>query len=188
MSEVEAVMPSVAPAFDRQAELDRCAARLPPAAVEQIRQARRGPHPESALIEVLHTVQDAQGWLCPEALDAVAPLLQVPTATVTGVATFYHLFRLQPQGRYRLAICLGTACYVKGGDKVSARLQEELGIGIGQTTTDGLFSLEEAHCVGTCALAPVVMVNDRVVGPITPDKIPGLLEDLVQQDRQGGRR
>jgi NADH:ubiquinone oxidoreductase subunit E len=158
---------------------ESCRAALTPDIVDFIEACRQGPEPASRLISVLQRVQGHFGYLGTEQLDAVAQLLGVPAAKVAGVATFYHLFRLQPCGRFMISVCMGTACYVKGADKVAARFKDELGIDFGQTTTDGLFSLHEAHCVGTCGLAPVVMINDEVHAKVTPDQVPALLEKTV---------
>lgn len=149
-----------------------------------IEACRREPHPESQLIAVLHRVQDEFGYLAPDHLDAVAQLLQVPAAKVSGVATFYHYFRLKPRGRYILRICLGTACYVKGADRLAQKLKEELGIDFGETTTDGLFSLEASRCLGTCGLAPVLMINETIHGQVTPDQVPAILERYVEEARK----
>jgi len=149
-----------------------------------IRDARQGEEPAGRLIEILHKVQGVYGYLSPEHMDAVAQLLGVPAATVSGVATFYHFFQLTKPGRFRISVCMGTACYVKGADKILARLREELGIDIGETTKDGMFSLLQCRCLGTCGLAPVMTVNDKVHDRVTPDKIPGLLEQLTQQAKQ----
>ncbi len=154
---------------------------LPPDVVEFIEQCVQAPHPESQLIAVLHRVQDQFGHLGETQLDAVSQLLRLPHAKVSGVASFYHFFRLQPRGKFLIRICLGTACYVKGGQKVAEKFQEELGIDFGETTSDGLFSLESSRCLGTCGLAPVIMVDDEVQGPITPDDIPSLIEKLMKQ-------
>lgn len=171
---------------DNWADVEKVSrAALPEHVVSFIEECRQHPHPESNLISVLHKVQGHFGHLGREQLDAVAQLLQVPTAKVTGVATFYHFFRLQPRGRFMISVCMGTACYVKGADKVADRLREELGIDFGETTTDGLFSLEEARCLGTCGLAPVVMINETVHAKVTPDQIPALLEKQIAGTRQG---
>jgi NADH-quinone oxidoreductase E subunit len=146
----------------------------------------RGDQPESQLIAVLHRVQGQYGYLSPEHLDAVAQLLQVPAAKVAGVASFYHFFRLQPRGRHIINVCLGTACYVKGSDVIAQRLQNELGITWGETSKDGLFTLEQARCLGTCGLAPVVMVDDEIHGQVTPDQIPALLEKYIKKARAAG--
>lgn len=159
---------------------------LTPDIVAFIAECRQDPHPEGRLIAVLHRVQDHFGHLGREQMDAVAQLLQVPAARVSGVATFYHYFRLQPRGRFMINICMGTACYVKGADRVAAKFREELGIDFGQTTTDGQFSLHDAACLGTCGLAPVVMINDRVFSKVTPDRVPALLEEIMSSAEASG--
>jgi NADH:ubiquinone oxidoreductase subunit E len=142
---------------------------------------RGGPEAKSHLIQVLHMVQGQFGWLSPERIDAVAQLMQVPAARVSGVATFYHYFRLRPRGKFLIRVCLGTACYVKAAERVAQKLKEELGIDYGETTTDAVFSLEASRCLGTCGLAPVIMIEDEVHGPITPDQIPAILEKYMQK-------
>ncbi len=151
-------------------------AALTPEIAAYIDVCRDKPHPESHLISVLHKVQGHFGYLAPPQMDAVAQLLRVPAAKVTGVATFYHFFRLVPRGKFVINICMGTACYVRGAEKVVARFKEELGIDFGQTTTDNLFSLEQSRCLGTCGLAPVLMINDDVHAKVTADQVPALLE------------
>ena len=136
-------------------------------------------HSESMLIATLHMVQGHFGHLSPGHLEAVAQLMQVPLAKVTGVATFYHYFRLVPRGKYLINVCLGTACYVKGAEKVAQKLMDELGIQYGETSKDGIFSLESTRCVGTCGLAPVIMIGDEVHGPLTPGQVPNLLESYL---------
>jgi NADH:ubiquinone oxidoreductase subunit E len=141
------------------------------------------PQSDSQLISVLHKVQDHFGYLGREQLDAVAQLMQIPAAKVAGVASFYHFFRLKPRGRFIIRMCLGTACYVKGADRVSEKLKDELGIDFGETTTDGLFSLEGTRCLGVCGLAPVLMVGDEVHGKVTADQIPALIESYIVKAR-----
>jgi len=153
---------------------------LTPEIVAYIEKCACDENVHSHLIGVLHKVQEHFGYLGREQLDAVAQLLQVPTAKVTGVATFYHFFRLEPRGRFVINVCLGTACYVKGAERVADRLKEELGIQFGETTTDGMFSLEATRCVGACGLAPVVMIGEKVFGDMTPDQVPALLEKHVK--------
>lgn len=149
---------------------------LTPDIVEFIRERRQREHPESHLIAVLHRVQHEFGYLGPESLDAVAQLMQIPAATVSGVASFYHFFRLQPSGRHTINLCLGTACYVRGAERLAERLKDELGIDFGETTTDGVFTLEGTRCLGCCGLAPVLTVDEDIYGYVTPDQIPGILE------------
>jgi NADH-quinone oxidoreductase E subunit len=155
---------------------------LPKIIVKLIEKYGREPHPESRLITVLHKVQEHYGYLGREQMDAVAQLMQIPTATLTGVATFYHFFRLQPRGKHIIHVCLGTACYVKGADRVVDRLKQELGVDIGETTGDGLFSLEASRCLGTCGLAPVIMIGEEVYGQMTPEQVPALLEKYAKAD------
>lgn len=135
----------------------------------------------SQLIAILHRIQAECGYLSEGHLEAVAQLMQIPLSKVTGVATFYHFFRLQPRGKYVINVCMGTACYVKGAEKVAARLMDELGIQFGETSKDGVFSLESTRCVGTCGLAPVVMVGDEVHGPLQPGQVPALLDKYLKR-------
>ncbi|MFO7901614.1 MAG: NADH-quinone oxidoreductase subunit NuoE [Planctomycetota bacterium] len=151
--------------------------------VDFIETCRRGPHPESQLIAVLHRVQDQFGYLGGPQLDAVAQLMQVPAAKVSGVASFYHYFRLKPRGRFIIRVCLGTACYVKGAERVAQRVMDELGITWGETSSDGMFTMEGSRCLGTCGLAPVVMVGDHVHGNVTPDEVPIILETYLKKVR-----
>jgi NADH:ubiquinone oxidoreductase subunit E len=150
-------------------------AALPEEIVKYIEEVRRGPEPESQLISVLHKVQGHFGYLGRAQMDAVAQLLQVPAAKVTGVASFYHFFRLTPSGRYIINVCLGTACYVNGASEIADRLKQELGVDFGETSKDGMFTLEGARCLGTCGLSPVVMIDNEVHGRVTPDQVPLLL-------------
>jgi len=149
-----------------------------------IDQCAAGPEPESQLIAVLHEVQAKFGYLSPEALDAVAELLQVPAAKVAGVASFYHFFRLQPRGKYIINICMGTACYVKGADRIAQRFISELGISWGETSKDGVFTLEQARCLGTCGLAPVIMIGEEIHGQVTPDQVPAILEKYLKKAKE----
>ncbi|NLV39997.1 MAG: NADH-quinone oxidoreductase subunit NuoE [Candidatus Hydrogenedentes bacterium] len=166
---------------NREAVRENAKAALTPEIVAFIEECAADAHPESQLIRVLHRVQGHYGHLGREQMDAVAQLLQVPASKVTGVATFYHFFRLEPRGKFMISVCLGTACYVKGAERVADRLQEELGIHFGETTKDGLFSLNATRCVGTCGLAPVVVVEDKVYGGMTPDQVPAILEKYTKK-------
>ncbi len=144
---------------------------------------RNQPHSESQLIAVLHRVQSQFGYLAATHLDAVAQLMQIPAAKVAGVASFYHFFRLKPRGKFMINVCLGTACYVKGADRVAQKVIDELGIAWGETSKDGVFTLEGSRCLGTCGLAPVVMIDDQVHGEVTPDQVPALLEKYLKKAR-----
>ncbi|MBT3377562.1 MAG: NADH-quinone oxidoreductase subunit NuoE [Lentisphaerae bacterium] len=165
---------------DNWAEVEATSrAALPDSILDYIEACKGDPEFKSQLISVLHKVQGHFGFLGEEQLNAVAQLMQIPTADVTGVATFYHFFRLEPQGRFMIRVCMGTACYVKGANDILEKLQKELGIDVGETSKDGLFSLEVSRCLGTCGLAPVVMVGDEIHGGLTPDQVPALLEEYI---------
>lgn len=156
---------------------------LPDEVVSYIETCRRHARPESCLISVLHNLQKHMGYLGEDEMNAVAQLLQVPAAKVSGVATFYHFFRLRKKGRFVISVCLGTACYVRGAEHVVQRLRDELGVDFGETTSDGLFTLDSTRCLGTCGLAPVVMVNEKVHPKVLPDDIPGLLKRYADAAR-----
>lgn len=153
-------------------------APLPLEIVEFIDKCRKGEKPESQLIAVLHKVQLHYGYLPRPILDDVAQRLQVPTSVVSGVSSFYHFFRLTPKGKYTISVCMGTACFVKGADKILEAIQSQLGIEIGETTGDGFFTLEQSRCLGVCALAPVMTINGKVYSRVTPTKIPEILNQL----------
>jgi NADH-quinone oxidoreductase E subunit len=144
--------------------------------VGHIRDCMGRPYSESYLIAVLQRVQETYGYLSKERMDAVSQLMQVPAAKVSGVATFYHFFNFKPKGEHRITVCMGTACFVRGADRVLERLKEMLGVEEGETTPDGRFSVECARCLGACALAPVVLVNERVHGNVKPEQVEGLLK------------
>lgn len=151
---------------------------------DRISQCRQDPHPQSQLIHVLHQVQAKFGHLGQSQINAVAQLMQVPAAKVSGVASFYHLFRLKPRGQFMIHICMGTACYVKGADRIAQRVKEELGIDWTETSSNGVFTLEGSRCLGTCGLAPVLMIDDQIHGNVTPDQVPLILEEYLQRARE----
>lgn len=134
-----------------------------------INSLRKKPHFESYLIAVLHKAQGLFGYLSVETMDFVSAQMNIPTAHIWGVATFYHFFNLQKQGKYNVSVCMGTACYVKGAAEVLTSLKKELEVEVGQTTKDNLFTLNEARCVGACGLAPVIMIDDEIYGDLTPE-------------------
>ncbi len=151
--------------------------------LDYISDCKQQEHPESYLIAVMHKVQERYGYLSEMHIDEIAHLLGVPTANVFGVATFYHFFRLRPRGKYAISICLGTACFVKGANLVLEKFKTELGIGIGETTSDGLFSIEGARCLGVCALAPVVTINEQVYSNVTPGRVIEILNVLKAKEK-----
>lgn len=133
------------------------------------------------LIPILQEVQEAVGYLSPESVKAVSGRLGLPTSKIYGVATFYNQFRFQAQGTYHIQVCRGTACHVKGSAAALEALQRELSIQPGETTRDGLFSLEVVACVGACGLAPVISVNGECYGGVTPDKAKEIVESYRQE-------
>jgi len=131
---------------------------------------------KSDMIPVLQHVQQALGYLPSSAMRRVAEFLRVPESTVFGVATFYAQFKFVPMGRNTIKVCRGTGCYVKGSPRILDELEKLLGIKDGGTTPDMEYSLETVACFGSCALAPVVVVNDRVYGRMTPEKARALIK------------
>jgi NADH:ubiquinone oxidoreductase subunit E len=152
---------------------------LPNEILDFIKKCGGDAHPESQLIAVLHKAQDHFGYLSPEIMDAVAYLMQIPAAKISGVASFYHYFHLTPRGKFTINVCMGTACYVKGAEAVLNKFREELGIELGETTKDGVFSLQQERCLGTCALAPVVKVGEKIYSQVTPDQVPIIINHFV---------
>lgn len=128
------------------------------------------------LIMVLHQVQQTYGYIPREVAIEVSELLNVPLAKIYGVVTFYNFFKLQKAGKYIIQVCLGTACYLRGGDDLMKTLERELGIGVNGTTPDGLFSVEAVRCLGCCGLAPVIVVNGEVHGKLETKDIPVIIE------------
>ena len=128
------------------------------------------------LIMVLHQVQQTYGYIPREVAIEVSELLSVPLAKIYGVVTFYNFFKLQKAGKYIIQVCLGTACYLRGGDDLMKTLERELGIGVNGTTPDGLFSVEAVRCLGCCGLAPDIVVNGEVHGKLETKDIPGIIE------------
>ena len=131
---------------------------------------RRNGFRRSALIETLHTVQEAFGFLDEESLNYVAASLHVPLSQVYGVSTFYHLFSLKPAGKHSCVVCTGTACYIKGGPRLLEKIQQAYNLKPGETTANEQISLLTARCVGACGLAPVAVVDGEVVGNQSPEK------------------
>ena len=128
------------------------------------------------LIPILNEVQVKYGYIPKVAQLEIADYLHMALAEVYGVITFYSRFTLVPKGKYNVSVCLGTACYVKGSQKIMDRLKERLKIEAGETTKDGMFSIEETRCVGACGLAPVFTVNDEVYGKATVKKLDEVLD------------
>lgn len=134
-------------------------------------QGKRG-----GLIPVLHEVQKVLGYLPEWAQAETSETLEIPLSEINSIVSFYALFTEHPKGKYCIGICKGTACYVRGAEKLVKRLEELLNIEVGQSTQDGLFSLEVLRCLGACGLGPVVTVNEDVYSRVKPDKLKGILE------------
>ena len=128
------------------------------------------------LIMVLHRVQQTYGYIPREIAIEISRLLEVPLAKIYGVVTFYNFFRLQKAGKYNVQVCLGTVCYLRGGDDLIKEFERQLGVGLNATTKDGLFSVEAVRCLGCCGLAPVVVVNGEVYGKLTKGDVAGIIE------------
>lgn len=129
-----------------------------------------------SLIPILQEVQDAHGYLSQGAVVEIGKHLNMPTSKIYGVATFYNQFRFQPTGKYHIMICRGTACHVKGSAKVLAALEQELKIKAGETSRDGLFSIEVVACIGACGLAPVMSINGDVHAGVEDSKVKDILD------------
>jgi NADH-quinone oxidoreductase subunit E/NADP-reducing hydrogenase subunit HndA len=129
------------------------------------------------VINVLHKVQGEYGYLPAEVQELVAKELGIPVSRVYGIVSFYSFFTMTPKGEHPISVCLGTACYVRGAEKVLDELKRQLGIGVGEVTPDGKFSLTCLRCVGACGLAPVIEVGDKVYGRMTPDRVKDVLAE-----------
>ncbi len=134
------------------------------------------------LIQILNEVQEHYGYVPDSAQKAISEYLSIPMAEIYGVVTFYSRFTLKPKGKYHIAVCLGTACFVKGSEKILDRAKERLKIDIGETTKDGKFSLEATRCIGACGLAPVFTVNGEVYGKATVKMMDEVLDKYISEN------
>lgn len=139
---------------------------------------------EGMLIRILQKAQDIFGYLPAEVQSYISEKLNMPISTINGVVTFYSLFSQEPQGKYTIGVCLGTACYVKGAQEVLDAIKEELQINVGETSMDGLFTLKETRCIGACGLAPVITIDDEVYGRLSPADIPGILYPYIKRNKK----
>jgi NADH-quinone oxidoreductase subunit E/NADP-reducing hydrogenase subunit HndA len=144
------------------------------------------PSLDGALIPVLHMAQEEYGFLSREVQLYIAHKLGIPASKVYGVTTFYSLFTMERRGQYRINICLGTACFVKGATTLIDEFEKELKIKKSETTEDYLFTLDAVRCIGTCGLAPAVMVNDKVYGRVTPEDVKSIVEEYLSKGGGGG--
>ncbi len=155
-------------------------------AKEQIREiVNRYKNEKTPLMMILETIQSEYGYIPLEVQEYVSELTNIPVAEIYGVVTFYSFFSLKPKGKYVIGICLGTACYVKGSQTVMDKFTEILGIGPGETTNDGLFTLDALRCIGACGIAPAISVNGKVYPKVTPDKVEAIIKEY--HDLEGGK-
>ena len=138
------------------------------------------PTKNGALIEVLHHAQEIFGYLPKEVQLYISKKLDIPPSKVYGVVSFYSYFTTEPKGKYKISVCLGTVCFVKGADKILAEFEKELGIKVGETTKDLTFSLEGLRCVGACGLAPVVVINGKVYGQVKPSDVSKIIDSYKE--------
>lgn len=130
------------------------------------------------LINILHEAQHLQGYLPEEMQRLIARKLNIPVSKVYGVVTFYTFFTMTPKGKYPVSVCMGTACYVRGSEKLLEEFKRVLGVDVGETTPDGKFSLDCLRCVGACGLAPVVMIGEKVYGRLQAADVKKIIEEL----------
>jgi NADH-quinone oxidoreductase E subunit len=136
------------------------------------------PHPRSALIPLCHLAQEQDGWLRPEAIAEIAEIVGVTPAEVLGTASFYDMLHTEPVGRYLVAVCTNIACMLKGAYELLDHAEDRLGVRVGATTADAMFTLEDAECLADCGRAPCLQVNHRFFGDVTPASFDELVEDL----------
>jgi bidirectional [NiFe] hydrogenase diaphorase subunit len=149
------------------------------------RTMKRFKYEKDSLLEVLNSAQENFGFLSEELLIYISNQLHVPLSQVYGVATFYHMFTFDPLGEHNCIICKGTACHVKGADRIVEALEDEFNIKAGETTPDNLFSLTIARCLGSCGLAPVVVMDGQVRGKETPEAITQRAREVVARSKEG---
>ena len=137
---------------------------------------------KSNLIQILNEVQEYYGYIPKSAQVEISEYLSLPMAEVYGVITFYSRFTLKPKGKYNIAVCLGTACFVKGSEQILDKLKQKLGIDVGETTPDGKFSIEATRCIGACGLAPVFTINDEVYGKATPEMLDKIIDEYKMKE------
>jgi len=132
-------------------------------------------------IMILHKVQEVYGFVPRSVAMEVSRMIDLPLAKIYGIITFYHIFQLKKPGKFKISVCMGTACYLKGGNDLIAELESILGIGVNAVTADGKFSIEVLRCVGCCGLAPVIMINGKTYGNLKKGDLPNILNEYRQQ-------
>ncbi len=138
---------------------------------------------KSSLIIILHKAQEIFGYIPEEVQEFIAEKIEVPVSKVYGVVSFYNFFSMEPKGKYPISVCTGTACYVRGAEKILEALQKELGLKLGGVTEDGLFSLDSLRCVGACGLAPVMLVGKDVHGKVKSEDVKKIIENYKNLEK-----
>jgi len=141
-----------------------------------------------SLIPILQEIQENQGYISRDAVMRISKHLKIPTSKIYGVATFYNQFRFQPKGKYHLMVCRGTACHVKGSNRVLDMVQKLLKLKPGQTSRDGLFSLETVACMGACGLSPVLNVNGEFYARVTPQRLVKIIQECREMELKSGHQ
>ena len=143
---------------------------------------RKYSNPEESLIAVLQDVQVVDGFISRESVEYLTEKTGIPSSRIMGVASFYAGFRLKPVGKYRIMVCMGTACHVNGSQRIGDTVKRVLGIEEGDVTSDGLFSWEEVACLGCCSISPAMMINDTAYGNLTQDKVVSIIEKIREEE------
>ena len=139
---------------------------------------------DGMLIRILQKTQDIFGYLPAEVQTYISMKLSIPISTINGVVSFYSLFSQEPQGKYTIGVCLGTACYVKGSTDILDAIKKELQIDVNETSLDMLFTLKATRCIGACGLAPVITVNEEVYGRLSPADVPSILYKYIKTQKE----
>ncbi len=139
-------------------------------------------NPEESLIAILQEVQSLEGYISERAVKEITKITKISSSKILGVASFYAGFRLKPIGKYRIMVCMGTACHVNGGERVADAIERKLGIPAGDVTEDGLFSWEEVACLGCCSISPAMMINDIAYGKLTSEKVSEIIDEIRERE------
>lgn len=141
-------------------------------------------NPEESLIAVLHGIQELFGYIPEDAVKYITEKTGIASSRIMGVASFYAGFRLKPVGKYRIMVCMGTACHVNGSELIGDTVKRVLGIEAGDVTDDGLFSWDEVACLGCCSISPAMMINDKVYGNLTQEKVVSVIESIKKEENK----
>ncbi len=141
-------------------------------------------NPEESLIAILQDIQAYEGYISERAVKAISEITKISSSKILGVASFYAGFRLKPIGKYRIMVCMGTACHVNGGELVADTVERILGVPAGDITPDGLFSWEEVACLGCCSISPAMMINDTAYGKLTSEKVFEIIEKIRKEESE----